>query len=892
MKKVKDYIYTILVVCFVLGTIFLIKGVYPFGKNSLIWGDMHDQITTFYYHLYDCVYGNNSLFVNFFTGGGINFLGIIAYYILSPFSLLVLLIPRSDIYLMVSVIIACKIITSSITCLYFLKTYFKNMPSLLHILLAIIYAFSGYSLMMYQITPWIDAMYMFPLIMIGLKKVLDLEKPTFYITTLTISLICSFYVSVMSIIFIFFVSFIYLLVYIKKKEERKKSVINLGLSTIISLLISSFIIIPSILQIKSSSRIGVQLNDFLYSKMGPIVDKFSMFLFGGLVYVGIILLLKSYKKHKQFLKFYIPTLLILLIPVIIEPINKVWHFGAYVSFPYRFGFITMFFLIVGAAYFFNSYKDFKPIIETKYNNLISIIISVICLITIFFLTYKYHLQIEKYLYKLSLSFNKKLIIILFILFFISFISMFIITIMNKKLSKFYLVTIFTISLVHIFSSGFIYLGMSEYNGVLNKEYDILNEVYKDKKKDKNNTYLRLKNTMDSYYMITNNGIVSNYPTLDHFTSLTSKNTLDTLKKLGYGSRWVMTYSRGGSLFMDSLFGIGYLMSDKQTNNPYYTFKKTYQNNYLYEFNKNTGFGFLIDKSDTLDNKSNAFEIYNSLYKNILNTKDDLFEIDNKFNLKNKKKKKLDNELYNYSIKDKESYLEKTIKITNKKNVYIQMIDSGMNNKNKYTNHAFDLYVNDKLYIEDIFKEPDNGVLDLGIHENETIKIRIKLKQDVNIKGIVLGYMDISKYDSFLDSWNDDISVKFNKNKIDVKVDNKDNRNILVLPISYDTGYKALNNGKNVEVLKIYDNFIGIKLDKGVNNISISYTPNGLIIGLVISIVTLIISIILLKSGLYMKIVNNTTISNIIYPIYTGIYALLFILMYILLSIWFVLSYII
>lgn len=36
--------------------------------------------------------------------------------------------------------------------------------------LALLYAFSGYSLINYQITAWMDVVYMFPLIVVGLKN--------------------------------------------------------------------------------------------------------------------------------------------------------------------------------------------------------------------------------------------------------------------------------------------------------------------------------------------------------------------------------------------------------------------------------------------------------------------------------------------------------------------------------------------------------------------------------------------------------------------------------------------------------------------------------------------------------------------------------------------------
>ena len=91
MKKLKPYIYTSSIVLGIFIVLFLIKGIYPFGNNSLIWGDMHDQITAFYYHFYDSVFSNKSLLIDFTTSGGVNFFGIFAYYLISPLTLLVLL---------------------------------------------------------------------------------------------------------------------------------------------------------------------------------------------------------------------------------------------------------------------------------------------------------------------------------------------------------------------------------------------------------------------------------------------------------------------------------------------------------------------------------------------------------------------------------------------------------------------------------------------------------------------------------------------------------------------------------------------------------------------------------------------------------------------------------
>ncbi len=884
INKLKPYLLTSAIVLGIMTIIFLIKGIYPFGNNSLIWGDMHDQITAFYYHLYDSVKGGKSLLIDFTSSGGINFLGIIAYYILSPFSLLVLLIPRSDIYLFVSVIIAIKILMCSITCLYFIKKYYKKLPNLLSVLLAIIYAFSGFSLMMYQITPWIDTMYMLPLIIIGLKKVLDIEKPTMYIITLTLSLIFSFYTSIMVIIFIFLVSLIYLFVYKEKKEARKKAILSLGISTLISLLIASFIIIPAYSQISISSRINSGYGDLLNSKTGPITDKLSMFLFGGLMYTGLLFLLKEYKKNFKYLTFYIPTLLIVLIPVIIEPINKAWHFGSYAFFPYRFGFITMFLLVMGACHGFNNYKEIKGI-EIKKGKIISTILTLVISISTFIIMYVNYNNFQTAIETLTISGNHTLLLILVLSLIACIVGCFIVILLNKKLNKFSLILISILTITHIIVNTSIYLGMDKEQEILMGQYrelNSLNQAYKE------NDYYRIKNEADN--MITNSSIVSNYHNLDHFTSLTDKNNIETLKKIGYSSSWVKTNSRGGNLFIDSIMANKYIINRKKTDYQYYDLKGTYGKLYFYELTKEPSYGYLLSKNDTIFDKENSFEISNSLYQSITENDDNIFEIKEDFTLNNIEAIK-DSQYTNYEIIDPEmiNYLEQDIKITGKKTVYLEILRSIANIDNLQIYRDFNIYINDKLFAQQAFHEDDNGVMNLGTYENKTINLKIVLRENIGLNNITVGLMDNVKYEKFIEEEKIDTDIKFYKNKIDVNI-NSEEEKILFLPLTYNEGYKATNNGKNIEILKVYDNFIGIKLSKGENNINISFMPKGFIIGLIISTVTLILTVIIIKTNLYEKLLNIKLLNNLAYYVYLVIYLGIILVIYIGLTLAFIISY--
>lgn len=891
MKKEKlyrsPYVITSVLVFFCFLLIFINKGIFPFGKNSLIWGDMHDQITAFYYHFYDSFRGNASLLVDFTTGGGVNFLGIMAYYILSPFTFLLLLFPREQLYLAVSIVVALKILVSSLTCLYFIRYYFKKIPNAISILLAICYAFSGYSLFMYQITPWMDAMYLFPLVMIGLKKTLDLEKPIWYIVTLTISLICSFYVSIMVIIFIFLASYIYLLMY-KEKKERKKAILSLGISTVLSLLMASFIIIPSYMEISVSSRIGFNPNSILNSKAGPLTDKLSFFMFGGCVYLGILLLIKNHKKEHKFIMWYLATCLIVAIPAIVEPINKIWHFGSYAYFPYRFAFIMMFLLIIGACQGYNVSLQEKNKKKEKTNeglkNIILVVGTILSSIMIIFLTYKYYAVFQNALNKLTLSINQRTLLLLGINTFVDLACCTAIYHFTSSWKKVRIGCIVTITLVHVLCCGFLYLGIDKTQKYLMGQYESSLEIAKSyQEKD----YYRVKNLVP--YFMMNSGMSMKYHTLDHFTSLTSEKALKSLKKMGYSSMWVKTSSKGGTLFSDALLANKYIVSEEIIESPYYKKVGKYKNLYLYELKEEPSYGYFINSDTTIFDKKNAFEVQNAIYKKITNSKNNLFQTYEDWKTVNIKESKSGNKTIYESDKNLFCYLEQNIKISGNQILYLEILKDIDNNTNQAIYEKFNIYINDELYKEHVLTETDNGIIELGMFQDEEVNIKVEVLYDVELEVITLGTMDVKQYEDFIKSEKIPTKVEYKRNKIKIQVES-DKERLLFLPISYNEGYTGMNNDRKIEVQRVFGNFIGIPIEEGNNSIELKFTPPGFKeIGL-ISLVALLITTILLQKDYYFRIINLEALGSVVSVIYKIIYILLIILLYIGLTITFILSY--
>jgi len=148
----KDYLIVSGIVLVIFFTIFIFKGIYPFGDYTIAFSDMQAQIIDFYYHFRSSIIGNSSLFIDFNTSWGTDFFSQFVHYINSPFTLLTLIIPKSDVYKCVSLITMFKFLTASLTSLYFFKYYFKKINSFGLISLSLMYTFCGYGLVLYQIT--------------------------------------------------------------------------------------------------------------------------------------------------------------------------------------------------------------------------------------------------------------------------------------------------------------------------------------------------------------------------------------------------------------------------------------------------------------------------------------------------------------------------------------------------------------------------------------------------------------------------------------------------------------------------------------------------------------------------------------------------------------------
>lgn len=867
----KKYFFSGLIVAVILLIVFSGKGMYPFGKNYIMWGDMYEQIVPLYYNFYDVIRNGKSILIDYTGGIASSFIPNFFYYISSPFTFLVLLFQRNDIPNAVNIIVLLKIVLSAITCNCFLDKKFKDLGDFYKYFFSIIYALSTYNLSLYIITGWIDIVYLFPLLMLGLDELLNLRKPKLFITILSMSLIFNFYISLMCIVFIFFISIIYLKIY--KNQNTRKAIASLGLSVLLSLLISSIALIPVFLQILSSARMGVNFSQLGMSKFGPIIDKL-MFLTSSMAPMACMLLfLRKYKQNKTNITFIIMSLLLLVIPIIIEPINKMLHFGSYVCYPYRYGFILMFMLSIFSCMYVNS-KD-----EGDHENKLLIIIStIISVLLIGIVSYKYYPILQQGVNKLSFSFNHKAFFIAAILAFLNLISYFVIFRFGNKKSAFSKTFLMINLLVFCLSQSFIYIGIDSTSKEFYSNYNNMNYI------NTFETEAGYHYKQDNSGMISNFGAITNKQTQDYFTSLTNNDVFIEYQKLGYNSYY--TSSTGGNYFTDFILSNKYYITKNKVDEEYYKLYKTNGNLNIYEATLPISKGYILEENKSLKNVKNSFDATNIIYKTVSNSQNEIINIYNDFELENVK---YEEEKLEIIDKSKEAYISKTFDISDAKTIYLEAFTSYVNiEKNKLYN-CFDIYVNDELLFKDFYNRDNNSVLKLGTFNNEKVEVKVLIKKNISRNvNISFGLLDRKLLRQYFEDNKYEIGINYENNNLNISY-NSDNEDILFIPVPYLKGMSATQNGHSTEIIKVFDNFIGIRLKNGENNIKISYTTPGLKISILLSILGIIGTLLFIK--FYEKITSCEIFNRLTYITYLVLYIVLLLIFYIVPLFIFILSFI-
>lgn len=412
-----------------------------------------------------------------------------------------------------------------------------------------------------------------------------------------------------------------------------------------------------------------------------------------------------------------------------------------------------------------------------------------------------------------------------------------------------------------FSRKYLKSGIA-YKTLCSKEVNVL----KAKGKEINHLY----RTDDMGLSMVNWGLIDHFPTTTNYLSITDGNVSDTLQGLGlnqyqYRFRFRRLDQRQG---LSDLFGVKYLLartSDAKKISKDYQLLQKGKEISLYENSDVFPFGYTYDTYIT----KTQYKKLNALQKEEAMLYSAIVEDDNAIisGLKQSERQsdvKIKELGTNYFIhKNKKGTKEIKINIPKdhmKENayVYIQGVRCekiGENNKKHQIQKASNsngFYVSiggDTKYLTISEK---NGTYDIGereylvkIPESQKGNIASLLfyqKDDYTIKNISVVWLDKKKQDQAINERRnsehlENISYD-GGNHFSGQIKTSGSK-MLCIPIVYNKGWKATDNGKHVKIEKVNGMFLGICLEKGKHKIKLDYTTPGIKVGAVITILSII-----------------------------------------------------
>ncbi|MCR4614604.1 MAG: YfhO family protein [Clostridiales bacterium] len=198
------FLSTVVIMLFV----FFAFDMFPFGDTTILRMDLYHQYGPLFAELYERVTRGESLLYSWNTGGGGGFLGNFFNYLSSPVAVIIYFLGHKNIPEAIALMVMIKASLASASFCWYLK-HSTGKSNMLMAGFGVLYSFCGFFIAYYWNVMWLDAMYLLPVIVLGIERIIRERKCGIYIAGLFLAFISNYYMALMLCIF----SVVYFLVY-------------------------------------------------------------------------------------------------------------------------------------------------------------------------------------------------------------------------------------------------------------------------------------------------------------------------------------------------------------------------------------------------------------------------------------------------------------------------------------------------------------------------------------------------------------------------------------------------------------------------------------------------------------------------------------------------------
>lgn len=919
-RKILGYLFPGLITLLVMLIVLAAKGIWPFGSNRIDLFDNMQQVAPLYAHLWDAMHGKASIWFDWYTGLGTNVsMSISAFSMISPFNIFLYLCPRDYILEFISILTVIKTFVMSVTMYAFINKRYNELSYSVKALFAVVYAFCGYVLLYAScFTPWMDIVALFPLLMMALDVLEKTGKKLFYILMVAVMFIINYYLAAMSLVYILLVGGMYLIFRCDRKQRREKAW-DVGIGTFTGIALSAFVLIPVFAQLSQSQRTGntdsltsqylswisnPTFRSFSLGEFERIMMFYGMGLFFVIIFTGIHRTMKAagYKRNTEARKFNwyaISLIVIVIVQVIAEGTNIIWHFGSYNGYTLRNGYIIAFTLIcLACAYADEVFAYDKP---DKIKAVIQAVVTVIACAVMAVVYDK--LPVNSY-------------VAAFIFFIAVFAVMLILHIVGVVVMRngYKISIVISLVAVEVFIGAFSMTGPPKF-------YTYAPYQYGDYVQLAVNATNNLEISESPVDRITNPDLSlnANYPlimkrgSLSSFTAALQKDTQKQTVRWGHSKYFLWALDSGGTVFSDALLHITEAVNVNKLDSSLYTLEKqgTGDCEYdLYKANYQLPFAMVTNSNISLIDFNRDYTKLNAIssgdatendYNWNTTTKDWIYLHNLMYSALSGNSEKLVTEYGEFAgakvyqvgesqVEDinaasdnsatdrptQQTHVVKTYKdtIKGRQAVYVSVADYNIGTSDANVSQLFrslTITVNGKQIdiptignVENKYYTTDynNGLIYIGTFTDEEVEVQLDFARPLDNNGDVsvdryiftMGGIDLDKMSALCAMYdNKQSEVTYTNNSVTVKVNGSKTDNYAIVPIIKSDNWKVTVNGKECETKDIAGLFTGVAVNEGENEIVFTFSPATKNKALLISVLVLIVMIILMVVNHYKKI---------------------------------------
>lgn len=348
----------------------LIRGSEPFGNLTMLYSDMYHQYYPFFVAFRKALLSGDSLLYTWSIGMGMDYLGLISYYLASPLNLLSVLVPEGWLLEFYCLLMPIKLGFAGLFFAIFLKKMF-NKDDLSIAVFGAFYACCAWALGYQWNIMWLDTFALLPLVALGTVSLLKEKKFVLYTFTLFLSVFSNYYIGFFTCIFVFLVFFCYQICRWQGFKKFALDLLRIAFFSVLAIGMTAILELPALAALQTTqSSVNKFPTDFrlniadehtwkgLLDAMRQVAGNMNGGLetslkeglpnlycgVGTIVFAFLFLTCKQVKVRDKICSVFL--LLFFAVSFIIRQLDYIWHgFHFPNMIPYRFSFLYSFVIL-------------------------------------------------------------------------------------------------------------------------------------------------------------------------------------------------------------------------------------------------------------------------------------------------------------------------------------------------------------------------------------------------------------------------------------------------------------------------------------------------------------------------------------------------------------------